>query len=176
MRKIEIGQWSIRDFVSSDRAALVRYANNPKVAQHLRDRFPSPYTEHEADAWLDYVQTHTPRTSFAIANEDTLIGGIGIELRKGVYRRSGEIGYWLGEPYWGRGIATLAVKTLTEWAFQELGLARVYAGVFESNPASARVLEKAGYVLEGRQRKSVIKNGKLLDELMYATVRAGPDR
>jgi RimJ/RimL family protein N-acetyltransferase len=166
-----MGRWCIRETAPADRAALVKYANNPKVAANLRDRFPSPYTDADARLWLTSVAGETPRTHFAIADESELIGGIGLELKGDVYRQSAEIGYWLGEPHWGRGIATLALRALTEWGFRELGLARIYAGVFETNPASARVLEKAGYVFEGRLRRHVTKGGRLLDELIYSALR-----
>ncbi len=94
--------------------------------------------------------------------------GIGVA---GVNRHSAEIGYWLGEPFWGQGIATKAVRALTEYAFAHLDLVRIYGTVFEWNPASARVLEKAGYTHEGRLRKSITKDGKIIDQLLYAIVR-----
>lgn len=163
--------WMIREFADSDRDALVKYADNPKIAGQLRDRFPSPYTEADADKWLGVVARGGGRTSFAIADRVELIGGIGLEVQGDVQRRSAEIGYWLGEPHWGRGVASWAVRVLTGWAFENLDLVRIYATVFESNPASARVLEKAGYQLEGRLRKSVCKQGVLMDSLLYAILR-----
>lgn len=113
----------------------------------------------------------SPESDFAIASPTEMIGGVGLTFGSDVYRRSAEIGYWLGEPFWGRGITTAAVIAVTDYAFAEHDVVRVEAAVFESNPASARVLEKAGYVLEGRLRKSVTKDGHTLDELMYARIR-----
>ena len=165
------GEWIIREFAKGDRDALVKYANNPKVAGQLRDRFPSPYTAAEADAWLARVTEGQGRTSCAIADDRELIGGIGLEVLDDIHRRSAEIGYWLGEPHWGRGIATWAVRAVTAWGFAELDLVRIQATVFESNPASARVLEKAGYQLEGRLRRSIWKNGVLMDSFLYAILR-----
>ena len=109
--------------------------------------------------------------SYAIASDEEAIGGIGLRWQQDVHRRSAEIGYWVGEPFWGQGIATKAVRALTEYAFVNPGLIRIYASVFELNPASARVLEKAGYTYEGRLRKSVTKDGITIDQLLYAIVR-----
>jgi RimJ/RimL family protein N-acetyltransferase len=114
---------------------------------------------------------HEPETNFAIAVAGEAVGGIGFILQPDVARRSAEIGYWLGEEFWGRGIATEAVIAMTARAFANHDLCRVYAHVFEWNRASARVLEKAGYEFEGRLRKSVTKDGKTIDQLMYAVVR-----
>ena len=109
--------------------------------------------------------------SYAIASNEEAIGGIGLRLQTDVHRRSAELGYWLGEPFWGQGIATKAVGALTEYAFAHLDLIRLYATVFEWNPASARVLEKAGYIYEGGRRKSATKDGKTIDQLLDAIVR-----
>ena len=105
-----------------------------------------------------------------IAPEEELIGVVGLTFQEDVYRRSAEIGYWLGEPFWGRGLATEAVIDATRMAFERFDLIRLFAQVFETNPASCRVLEKAGYVLEGRLRHSVVKKGRVLDQLLYARV------
>jgi RimJ/RimL family protein N-acetyltransferase len=110
-------------------------------------------------------------TSYAIVVDGEAVGGIGIVLQPDVFRRSAEIGYWLGEQYWGRGIVTEALRALTEYAFANFDLCRIYAGVFESNPASMRVLEKAGYAFEGRMKKAVTKDGKTMDDFIYAITR-----
>ena len=112
-----------------------------------------------------------PETIFAIASADEVIGCIGMLPQDDVARISAEVGYWLGEPFWNRGVATGALKALTEYAFTEFELVRLYATVMEWNPASARVLEKAGYQYEGLLRKSVIKDGEILDQWLYAIVR-----
>ena len=99
------------------------------------------------------------------------VGGIGILLQEDVHRRSAEIGYWLGEDYWGRGIVTEAVRRVTDWAFENFDLCRIFAHVFAWNPASMRVLEKAGYEYEGRLRQSVTKDGQTIDQVIYAIIR-----
>ncbi len=138
---------------------------------NLRDRFPHPYTHADARRWLDTVVGIRPETNFAIAVEDEAVGGVGYTIDSDVNYRSAEIGYWLGEEFWGRGITTEALIAVTEHAFSTYDLCRLYAHVFDWNPASARVLEKAGYEFEGRLRKSVTKAGQTIDQLMYAIVR-----
>jgi RimJ/RimL family protein N-acetyltransferase len=137
----------------------------------LRDRFPYPYTLAEAEDWLRSVVGVMPETSFAIAVDGAAVGGIGITLGEDIHRRTAELGYWLGEEFWGRGIATAAVRAITEYAFAKFDLVRVWAGVFEWNPGSMRVLEKAGYVREARLRGSAFKDGQVVDEVIFATVR-----
>jgi [ribosomal protein S5]-alanine N-acetyltransferase len=169
--EIDLGPGSIRSWRGSDRDSLVQHANDRAVWLNLRDRFPHPYTEADADAWLELARRMEPESNFAIAVTGAAVGGIGIALQDDVSRRSGELGYWLGRAHWGRGIATAAVRATTDWAFETFDLCRIYAGVFEGNPASERVLAKAGYVLEGRLRKSVTKDGKTIDQLLYAISR-----
>jgi len=161
----------VRSWEWRDRDSLVRYANNRNVWINLRDRFPHPYTKDDARRWLDIVVGSKPETNFAIALADEAVGGVGYTIDSDVNYRSAEIGYWLGEDFWGRGIATEALIAVTEHAFSTYDLCRLYAHVFDWNPASARVLEKAGYVFEGRLRKSVTKAGQTIDQLMYAIVR-----
>ena len=169
--RLDLGDCSIREYEAGDAPALVRHANNRRIWLNLRDRFPHPYTAISAARWLEQVALEKPAVSFAIATRDELVGGIGFALGSDVFRQTAEIGYWLGEAFWNRGIATRAVRAFTEWGFAELALRRIFAGVFESNLASARVLEKCGYVCEGRLRKSILKDGRILDELLYATVK-----
>jgi RimJ/RimL family protein N-acetyltransferase len=169
--RIDLGEWCIRSFTATDAESIVKYANNRRISINLRDRFPYPYTRADADGFLEAARVQQPESDFAIAARDEVIGGIGFHRQSDVYRLSAEIGYWLGEPFWGRGIASRAVRALTEWVFASTSLVRVYAHVFDWNPASARVLEKAGYTLEGRMRRSVIKNGQVIDQLVYGIVR-----
>ena len=169
--RIELKTCTVRSWEWRDREAIVRYGNNRKVSINLRDRFPYPYTDRDARSWLDAVIGLEPETNFAIDVAGEAVGGIGYTLLSDVDRRSAEIGYWLGEKFWGRGIATEALIAVTDRAFADHDLCRVFAHVFDWNPASARVLEKAGYAFEGRMRKSVTKEGQTIDQLMYAMIR-----
>jgi RimJ/RimL family protein N-acetyltransferase len=169
--ELKLDRFLIRTWKPEDKSSLILYANNRNIWINLRDRFPYPYTAPDADHWLHQVAEETPQTHFAIVIEASVIGGIGIELGTDIHRRSAEIGYWLGEPFWGRGIATEAVRAITNYAFSTFDLCRIYAGVFDWNPASMRVLQKAGYMREGRLRKSVFKGGKVIDQFLYAMIR-----
>lgn len=169
--KLELKTCTVRSWEWRDRDAIVRYANNKKIAINLRDRFPHPYTPADARIWLDSVIGFEPETNFAIDVAGEAVGGIGFVMQHDVARRSAEIGYWLGEEFWGHGIVTEALSAVTEHAFANYDLCRLYAHVFEWNAASARVLEKAGYQLEGRMRKSVTKDGQTIDQFMYAVIR-----
>lgn len=169
--RIEIGPWQIRSFRHDDVEALARNANNRNVSRNLRDHFPYPYERSNARDWIEFATNQDPQTNFAIASQSELVGGIGITLQSDVNRRSAEVGYWLGQAHWGQGIATEALKAITEWAFAEFDLVRLYGEVFEWNPASGRVLENAGYELEGRLRRSIVKEGQIIDALLYAKVR-----
>jgi ribosomal-protein-alanine N-acetyltransferase len=169
--KLKLNNCTVRSWEWRDREAIVRHANNRNVSINLRDRFPYPYTERDARNWLDAVVGRKPETNFAIDVAGEAVGGIGFDLQPDVGHRSAEIGYWLGEQFWGLGIATEALIAVTEHAFANHDLCRVYAHVFDWNGASARVLEKAGYVFEGRLRKSVTKEGQTIDQLMYAIIR-----
>lgn len=169
--RIELTTCTVRSLAWRDRDSIVRHANNRKISINLRDRFPYPYTTADARTWLDSVIGFEPETNFAIDVAGEAVGGIGFVLQHDVGRRSAEIGYWLGEEFWGRGIVTEALIAVTEHAFANYDLCRLFAHVFDWNRASARVLEKAGYELEGRLRKSVTKDGQTIDQLMYAIIR-----
>lgn len=169
--EIPAGSWVLRPWRVGDEPALAKYANNRNVWINLKDVFPHPYTMESAVGWVQLQQDRDPPTDFAITNADEAIGAIGLRLQGDVYRRSAEVGYWLGEPFWGQGIATTAVRALAEYAFATFDLVRLQAGVFEWNLASARVLEKCGFTFEGRLRRSVTKDGRTVDELLYALVR-----
>ena len=136
---------------------------------HLRDRFPYPYGIEAARTFLGWIARQPSPTVWAIEVDGEASGGIGIELHSDVERVSAEIGYWLGESVWGRGIATEALTAVTAEAFRRFEITRLYALPFADHSASVRVLEKAGYVREGHLRQSAIKDGKIRDQLLYAT-------
>lgn len=158
----------LRPLVESDASSLARHANDRGVWQNLRDRFPHPYSQADAEEYIRHVASQQVQTSFGIVIGDEAIGNIGLMLGDDIARRSAEIGYWIGRAYWGRGIATEAVKAATQYAFDELGLLRVFAVPFATTTRSVRVLEKAGYNCEGTMRQSAIKDGVVLDQLLYA--------
>jgi RimJ/RimL family protein N-acetyltransferase len=169
--EIVLSRCRLRPFRDGDQASIGRYADNRKIWINLRDRFPHPYTQADAEAWIRQVAGQDPPTQCGIEVGGDVVGGIGLTLQEDIHRRSAEIGYWLAEPFWGRGIMSEAVPAFTDYAFATFDLCRVYATVFEWNPASARILEKAGYILEGRLRKSVTKDGLTIDQFLYARVR-----
>lgn len=169
---IPLTHCSLREWRDGDQINLVRHANNPRVAMNLRDLFPQPYTPRDADDWIARISRQLPGLHFAIAVEDRVVGGIGLLPGSDVNRIQAEIGYWLGEAHWGRGIATDAVRGLTRHAFATLDLNRLFALPFANNAASCRVLEKAGYRCEARMLGCAIKNGQILDQFLYAITRS----
>lgn len=169
--ELKAGNWTLRPWRLGDEAALVKYANNRNIWINLRDAFPHPYTASDATEWVQSQKDQNPVLDFAIANEREAIGGIGLTPGVNEYMRSAEIGYWLGEPFWGKGIATEAVRALVKYAFANFDFVRLHAVVKEWNPASMRVLEKCGFQLEGRLRKSIVKDGQTIDQLLYAIVK-----
>jgi RimJ/RimL family protein N-acetyltransferase len=169
--EITLSKSTLREWRKGDESSLVRHANNYKVWRNLRDRFPHPYTIADAEWWIGHAGGQTPVRSFAIVVDRAAVGGIGLEMNTDVYRRSAEIGYWLGEEYWGLGIATEAVLAVVDYGFQTFDIHRIFAGVFERNSASMRVLEKAGFKQEARLIKAITKEGQTMDEFIYAIVK-----
>jgi RimJ/RimL family protein N-acetyltransferase len=174
---MEIGDCCVRDVFAGDAPAIARYANNRKIWANLRDGFPHPYGLKDAEAFVARVVSEDPRNIFAIATATEAIGAIGLMPGKDVHRHSAEMGYWLAEPFWGRGITTRAIMAVTEYAFEERGLHRVFAEPYAPNRASCRALEKAGFALEGIMRANVVKDGRVLDQYLYARVNPSlPDQ
>jgi [ribosomal protein S5]-alanine N-acetyltransferase len=161
----------LRPWNDGDVAALAKYANNRNIWLNLRDGFPHPYTLENAQAFIRMAGKQAPVTFGALATSAEAIGGIGITINADVHRLTAELGYWLAEPYWGRGIMTEAVTRFTDYVFERFGLLRVYAEPYATNANSCHVLEKAGFALEGRLKSSVIKDGQILDQFMYARVK-----
>lgn len=161
----------VRPFREADVAALARHANDRAVWLQLRDRFPHPYTEADARQFLEHLRRAGPLTHFAIEVDGEAAGGIGLEPQVDVHAGSAEIGYWVARAAWGRGVATAAVRALTEFVFERDKWRRLFAGVFSTNPASMRVLEKVGYRREGVLRQAVIKDGTVLDQVVYGLTR-----
>ena len=162
---------TIRDWRMDDAESLAKHANNRRVSINLRDRFPYPYRIEDARSFIERTMSNQPEKNFCIDIHGSAVGGIGFRLGEDVYRHSAEFGYWLAEEFWGKGIMTEAVTAFVSYCFENFPLKRMFASAYANNPASARVLEKAGFVLEGRLRKNVIKDGQVLDSLLYAKTK-----
>lgn len=162
----------VRAWREDDAESLQRNADNKHVSMHLRDRFPHPYGIEQARTFLSWISKQPSPTVWALAVDGQAVGGIGIERHNDIERVSAEIGYWLGEPYWGKGIATEALKAVTKEAFARFEITRLFAVPFADHAASIRVLEKAGYVREGHMRQSAIKDGKIRDQVLYAAYKS----
>jgi RimJ/RimL family protein N-acetyltransferase len=167
---IQLPHCSIRDWRPTDLDRLVRLGDNRKIWRNMRDRFPSPYTRAAGEVWIAQAMAQDPHTAFVIAVDDELVGSIGIIPGTDIYARSGEIGYWLGEEYWGRGLAAEALAGFVPWSFEHFNMLRLWAAVWVGNPGSARVLEKAGFVREAHMRMAAFKDGESQDEWVYARV------
>jgi len=157
----------LRPWRREDAQALALIANNRKVAQNLRDYFPSPYTVMDAMQWIETQKDQKPVTHFAIVFDGIIVGNIGCTPKEDIYRKSIEIGYFIGEPFWGKGIATESVKVLVEYIALHFDVVRLYAEVFEHNKESMRVLQKNGFYLEGIRQRSVIKNNALMSDYVW---------
>jgi ribosomal-protein-alanine N-acetyltransferase len=169
---IDAGICRIRSWQAGDASSLARHANDREIWRNMRDLFPHPYHISDAEDFIALAKRRDPESFFAIAVDGEAVGGIGYTLHEDIERVGAEIGYWLGVRFWGRGIMTAAVVALTRAVFGlHRELRRLYAVPMAWNPASARVLEKAGYLLEGRLRQSAIKDGQVVDQLLYAVVR-----
>lgn len=160
----------VRGWQKTDATSLVEQANNLNVAKYLRDRFPHPYTLKDAREFLKHAVSAEDPTNLAIEVDGRAVGAIGYVPGRDVERYGAELGYWLGEAYWGRGIVTDAVRLVTEHAFADMGFLRLFALPFADNPGSIRVLEKAGYEREGLLRASSVKFGQVKDQYIYARV------
>jgi len=162
----------VRTFQESDASAIAKYANNRQIWLNLRDGFPTPYELSDAEAYIAAVSKKTPPLNFAVTVDNEAVGSIGLRLGHDIERCTAEIGYWLGEEFWGRGIMTAAVAMITYYGLADLQLNRIFAVPFTRNVRSARVLERVGYEQEAVMRSSAIKDGKVLDQFLYAKVQS----
>lgn len=164
----------LRPFTLADAPTLARLADNPNIAATLRNRFPSPYTLEDAHQFLSAIEKGDlpPAYAICLSSDGTITGGIDLTPRHDVEHRTGEIGYWVAEEFWGRGYATAALVAFSAWCFrQDANLLRLEALAYESNVGSRRVLEKAGFVPEGRRRNAVEKNGRVMDCFTFGLLR-----
>ena len=170
---IQTDRYTLRDFKEEDATSIAGFANNRKIWEGVRDRFPHPYSEDDAKEFISMVNAQQPATNFAIVIEGKAVGAIGIitQDQNDVYRYSAELGYWIGEPHWGKGLMTDIVRRFSREVFQRYNVWRIYAGVYHTNIASQRVLDKAGYFREGVLRKAAFKDGKVLDEVRFSLLK-----
>lgn len=160
---------TLRDYTKADVGRLVELANNENVSRYLIDTVPYPYTRKDAEWWIETGAKENGSVTKVIEYGGEFVGSVGIKPQTGWQSHTAEIGYWIGEEYWGKGIATEALRLMTELAFSELGFKKLFAPVLEPNRASMRVLEKSGYVLEGVLRKEFFKSGHYFDGYCYAS-------
>lgn len=165
------GEVTVRPFRPDDKYRMAELANNEKIWINLRDKFPYPYSLADAESFIEMALAMDPQQMFAIEFDGLYVGNIGLHKRDDVYRLSAEIGYFLGEPYWNKGIMTRAVNLLCEYGFNKLDIIRIDTGVFEYNLASQKVLEKCGFVREAVFVNSVIKNERICNEVRFAKIK-----
>lgn len=163
----------LRELELADATAIAPLANNKKIWDNVRNRMPYPYSESDAVDFISLATKEDGPTIRAITEEGVLVGLIGLHPGEDVYSGTAELGYWIGEPFWGRGLASAAVEKILRLGFEELQLRRIHADVFEPNLASMRVLEKNGFVREGVAQGAVMKNGKVLDEVKFGIINPG---
>ncbi|MDR2904257.1 MAG: GNAT family N-acetyltransferase [Clostridiales bacterium] len=160
----------LRKWRADDADNILKYADNKKIADNLRNVFPHPYTKTDAEDYINLCldADESKNLFFAIEADGTFAGSIGLFVKDDVYCKSAETGYWLGEPFWGKGIMTEALKQLCTIGFETFDITRIYAEPFAHNTGSRRVLEKAGFNLEGVLMRSIYKNGQYHDSCIYA--------
>lgn len=167
-------QFVLREWKQDDAEAVALAANNQKIAENLRNAFPHPYTLEDAKWYVNdcIARGEERQITRAIVVNGVVVGSIGVFVQTDVYEKSAELGYWLSEEYWGKGIMTAAVRQICREAFERFDLLRIYAEPFAHNQGSRRVLEKAGFTCEGTMRNGVFKNGQVHSYCMYALLRA----
>ncbi len=164
------GDFRVRHFSTRDCRALAHHGDNLRIWRSLPDSFPSPYRVRDAKRFIAAACGTRPVTTFAVAQHAEAIGCVVLKPGRDINRLSAEIGYWLGEPFWGKGVMTEVVTFVTRFAFAKLDFVRLFAVPFADNTASVRVLEKAGYRIEGVLRASACKDGRLRDQVLLARV------
>lgn len=168
MNELNSSDVRLRPLTEDDKTRLSELANNSNISSQLRDAFPHPYTIENAEQFIAMCMNHFPTQVFAIEYKGAYVGNIGLHKETDVYCKSAELGYFLGEPYWNKGIMTQAVNLICKYGFDTLDIIRIHSGIFEFNIASQRVLEKCGFTKEGIFKNAIYKNGKICDEIRYA--------
>lgn len=163
--------FTLRPWQIDDLDSLVKYANNPKIARYMTDTFSHPYLPENGKNFIEFATKDMPIHIFAIEINGEAVGGIGLHPQGDIQRKNAELAYWLAEPFWGQGIITQAAGQMLDFGFRTYDINRIFARTFGTNLGSQKVLEKAGFVLEGRFEKTFFKNGEYEDELIYAVRR-----
>ena len=158
----------LRPFTYNDVASLTHFANNPRIAENLMDRFPYPYKKENATSFISSIIHDNPVQVFAIEVENKAAGAIGLLVQDDIYCKNAELGYWLAEPFWNRGIVTEAIKQMVDYGFRTFAINRIFARPFGRNEASQRALEKAGFQMEYKLPKALYKNGVYEDEVCFS--------
>ncbi len=164
-------EFTLRPWENSDLSSLVKYANNPRIARNLTNQFPHPYTEEAGKAFISYARSDDPIHIFAIAIQGEAVGGIGLHPQTDIFIKNMELGYWLAEPFWGKGIITRAIAQMLRFGFTQYAIDRIFARPFGTNIASQKALEKNKFILEATFHNTIYKHGEYLDELVYAIRR-----
>jgi RimJ/RimL family protein N-acetyltransferase len=172
LASIQLMLFHLRPWSSKDLNSLVKFANNYNIARNLMDVFPYPYSVSDGKAFIKMAAKNSPPNILAIEVNDEAAGAIAVQPQNDIYRKNAEMGYWLAEPYWGKGIMTRAITQMVDYGFKNWNIDRIYARPFGHNIASQKALEKAGFVLEARLEKTIFKNGEYIDELIYAIRRS----
>jgi len=161
----------LRPWTEEDLDSLIKYGNNKEIAKFMTDKFPHPYTEEKGKGFIEFATSETPNRILAIDIEGEASGGIGIHPQDDIERMNAELGYWLAEPFWGKGIMTEALKRMVEYGFENFDVTRIFARPYGTNIVSQKALEKAGFKLEATLEGTFYKDGEYLDELIYAVRR-----
>jgi ribosomal-protein-alanine N-acetyltransferase len=163
MLEIKLRPWHIDDLET-----LVSIANNQNIAKYMADVFPYPYTQEKGKSFIEFATSSPTACIFSITIDNKPVGSVGLHLQTDILRKNAEIGYWLAEDYWGKGIVTNAIKQIVKYGFENLDIVRIFARIYGTNIPSQKVVEKCGFKLEGKYDKTLFKNGEFLDELIYA--------
>jgi [ribosomal protein S5]-alanine N-acetyltransferase len=164
-------RFTLRDFTINDIDSVAENANNIKISENLRDRFPYPYLRQDAEEFITIIASSDQSKIFAIDVDGNAIGAIGLITQGDIYKKTVELGYWIGEKYWNKGIISGAIKEVVDYTFDNYDIVKIFAKVFDKNAASAKALEKNGFILEARLKNQIYKSGVFLDELVYSKFR-----
>jgi [ribosomal protein S5]-alanine N-acetyltransferase len=176
LKMISLSKCRLRSFRFGDEISLQENANSTAVWMNLRNSFPHPFSVNDAISWISLNRNNPKPNNLAITINDDVVGGIGITQQTDIYQQNAEIGYWLGESFWNKGIMTEAVKAMVDYTFANFQVIRIYAGVFDHNIPSMRVLEKAGFQKEAIHKKAIYKSGEVYDEHLYTILKPGADK